>query len=109
MLLEKQEEKALKRFQEILTQQFGSEISSIRLFGSKARGDSHAKSDIDILVVTQKDDWRLKERIGKVATAILLDYGVYLSLKVMGQAFQQKLLYVGSPFMRNVMSEGVAL
>ena len=65
MTLEKQEEKALKRFQEILAQKFGQKVSEISLFGSKARGESHAKSDIDILVVTQQEDWHLKEQIGK--------------------------------------------
>lgn len=108
-MLEKQEEKALKSFKDILAQQFGSEVVSIRLFGSKARGDFHAESDIDVLVVTRQDDWHLKERIGKVATAVLLDTGVYLSVKVMGQSSQQRLLYVGSTFIRNVMSEGIAL
>ena len=108
-MLEMQEQKALKNFKEVLIRQFGSEIVDIRLFGSKARGDSHKESDIDILVTTQQDDWHLKERIGKVATDILLDYGVYLSVKVMGRSSQKKLIYVGSPFMRNSMSEGIAL
>jgi len=108
-MLEEREKEALKHFKEILTQQFGSEVVSIRLFGSKARGDFHAESDIDILVITRQDDWHLKERIGKVATSILLDDGVYLSVKVIGQFSQQRLLYVGSPFIRNVMSEGITL
>ena len=108
-LLEKQEERALKHFKEILAQQFSSEVVSIRLFGSKARGDSHAASDIDVLVVTKQDNWRLKEEIGKVATAILLDYGIYLSIKVMGQFLQQRLIDAGSPFIRNIQREGIAL
>jgi len=61
------------------------------------------------MVITQREDWRLKDRIGKVATDILLNTGVYLSVKVMGQSLQQKLFYVGSPFIRNVMNEGIVL
>ena len=109
MLLEKKEQEALKHFKEILIQQFSSEVVSINLFGSKARGDSHGASDIDVLVVTQQDDWRLKEAIGKVATTILLDYGIYLSIKVIGQFLQQRLIHVGSPFMRNIQNEGIVL
>lgn len=109
MKLERQEEAALKKFKEILFRQFGREIVSIHLFGSKARGDAHQESDIDILVVTRRDDWRLKEKIGRVATQILLDDGVYLSVKVFGEAFRRKLIRVGSIFMRNVQKEGVVL
>lgn len=109
MNLEKHETEALKRFKEIITEQFGSEIVSIQLFGSKARGDAHPKSNIDILVITRNDDWRLKEKVEKVATEILLDSGVYLSVKVLGQPLQQRLLYVGSSFIRNIQSEGIAI
>ncbi len=109
MKLEKEEEKALQRFKEILAEQFGREIVSVHLFGSKARGDAHSESDIDLLVVTQREDWRLKEQIGKVATKILLDYGVYLSVKVLGKSVHQKLVNVDSPFIRNILREGILL
>ncbi|OGX03085.1 MAG: hypothetical protein A3G87_09525 [Omnitrophica bacterium RIFCSPLOWO2_12_FULL_50_11] len=105
----KKEEEALNRFKEILTKQFGSEIVSVHLFGSKARGDTLEESDIDILVVTERDDWRLKEQVGKVATTILLDYGVYLSVKVLGKSFRQRLIHLDSPFLRNILREGILL
>ena len=101
--------RGIKALQGILTDQFGREIVSVHLFGSKARGDASRESDIDILVVTQQDDWRLKERIGKVATRVLLDWGVYLSVKVLGKPCQQKLVSVGSPFIRNILREGILL
>ena len=46
VMLQKNEEQALKHFKTAVTQQFGSEILNIRLFGSKARGDSNAKSEL---------------------------------------------------------------
>lgn len=109
MELEGQEQQALNRFREILTKQFGPEIISVHLFGSKARGDAHPESDIDVLVVTRHEDWRLKEKVGRVATEILLDLGVYLSVKVLGKPLHQRLMSAGSPFIRNVMREGIAL
>lgn len=109
MKLEKKEEVALQRFKELLNEKFGQEIVSIHLFGSKARGDAEQESDIDVLVVTQRNDWRLKQEIGKVATQVLLDDGVYLSIKVLGKSFKQKLINVGSPFIRNVLREGIIL
>ncbi len=109
MKLEDQEQQALNQFKKILARKFGPEIISIHLFGSKARGDAHIESDIDVLVTTQHEDWHLKEKIGRVATGILLDHGVYLSVKVVGQLLQQRLISMGSPFIRNVMREGIAL
>jgi predicted nucleotidyltransferase len=108
MLLQ-HEEKALRRFKEMLVKQFGPEIKRIRLFGSKARGDSSAESDIDVLVVTQHDDWHLKERIGKLATAILLEEEVYLSVKVLGESSYRRLRKYQSPFLMNVERDGIAL
>ena len=109
MRLSQKEEQALNRFKEYAIDQMGSEILSIRLFGSKARGTARRNSDVDVLVVTQHDDWKLKDKIGAIATDILLDSGVYLSLKVFGKAFHNRLLKVGSPFIRNVQREGILL
>ena len=72
-MLPKRKEKALRRFKELLLEQFENEIVGIRLFGSKARGDARFDSDIDVLVITRRDDWQLKEAIGKVVTSILLE------------------------------------
>jgi len=108
MLLQK-EEKALRHFKEMLVTQLGSEIKQIRLFGSKARGDSYTDSDIDVLVVTQHDDWHLKNRIGKIATAILLEEEVYLSVKVLGEPSYHRLRNYQSPFLMNVERDGIAL
>ena len=107
-MISKKEQRALTRFKEILTQKFGSRITHLRLFGSKARGDDRPDSDIDVLVVTQEDDWKLKEEIGKVATFILLEEGVYLSLKVFGEKSYDRLTRLASPFLKNIAREGKA-
>ena len=108
MLLEK-EQRALQRFKEILNRRFGSEIKALRLFGSKARNDARSDSDIDVLVVTRQDDWRLKEEIGKVATLILLEEGIYLSVKVLGEPSYQRLTRLASPFLKNISRDGISL
>ena len=108
-MLKKKEERALRRFKELLFNRFRDEVVGIRLFGSKARGDARADSDIDVLVITRNDDWHLKESIGKIATTILLDEEVYLSVKVLGKPTYERLKVLKSPFLRNVMREGIRL
>ena len=109
MQLSERENRALKRFKKMVEEQLGSQIKEIRLFGSKARGDATLESDIDVLVVTKRDDWHMKEKIGKLATAILLEEEVYLSVKVLGESFYSRLLKHHSPFLMNVEREGITL
>ena len=106
-MLLKQEQKALLQFKKCLLEQFGNEIVGIRLFGSKARGNARLDSDIDVLVITRHDDWHIKEAIGKIATSILLDESVYLSVKVLGKPTYQRLMILKSPFLQNISREGV--
>jgi predicted nucleotidyltransferase len=108
-MIQKKEQVALKRFKTLLLEQFGSEVIGVRLFGSKARGDSNTDSDIDVLVVIRQDDWHMKEAIGKIATTILIEEGIYLSVKVMGRPTYQRLTALGSPFLLNIRREGVRL
>lgn len=109
MQLTHKEVKALRRFKKMLVQQLGGEIKGVRLFGSKARGDATTESDIDVLVVTQGDDWHLKGEIGRLATAILLEDGVYLSVKVLGESLYQRIRKYQSPFLIHIEREGVSL
>ena len=45
------EKQALKEFKNQLIKKFGSNLVILKLFGSKARGDFHKESDIDVLVI----------------------------------------------------------
>lgn len=109
MRLTEQERIAVEHFSATLRERWGSEIREIHLFGSKARGDAGLESDIDLLVVTKRDDWKLKDEIGRVATKILLADGIYLSIKVLGKALYQRLVALEAPFVKNVLREGVAV
>ena len=107
MSLTVQEQHTLQQFKKALGERFGSDIVEIRVFGSKARGDAGPESDLDVLVVTERDDWRLKEQIGRVATGILLEEGIYLSIKVFGRSFYQQLVEMETPFIKNVLRESI--
>ena len=109
MKLTEREEKAVEHFATALRERWGSEIVEIHLFGSKARGDAGPESDIDLLVVTKRDDWKLKDQIGRIATEILLAEEIYLSIKVLGEALYERLVSLEAPFVKNVLREGVAV
>lgn len=54
-------------FRDELRRRYGARIRDLRLFGSKARGDHHAESDIDILVLLDVKDRATWEEIVDLA------------------------------------------
>ena len=59
----------------------GDAIEEILLFGSVARGDDRPDSDIDLLVITSREDFRLREYLTGLASDLLM-----LSVKVLSRA-----------------------
>ncbi|WP_292490133.1 nucleotidyltransferase domain-containing protein [Methanoculleus sp. 10] len=64
----------------------GDAIEEILLFGSVARGDDRPDSDIDILVITSEEDFRLREYLTGLAFDLLMLSGERLSVKVLSRA-----------------------
>lgn len=74
--------KALRLFAERLRAAYPRQIEDVRLFGSKARGDATKYSDVDVLVVLKRGDWRDRRRVSGISAAVLLETGVVLSAKM---------------------------
>lgn len=79
-------------------------IIKIILFGSVARGDDNAESDIDILIVTSDCD-ELPDEINSIAVDFILEKDEFISPHVMSQEHFNKTL--DYPFLTNVLKEGV--
>jgi len=89
----------------------GDNLSGIYLFGSYARGDFDAESDVDFLVVADVPQERAGEErrnIREKLPLIDLEYDLPVSLHVTGrEIFEQ---YSNTlPFYMNVLNEGVEL
>lgn len=103
-LLTHEERQAVEAFVTALRQQYPGRVQDVILFGSKARGDSHPDSDIDILVLVDDDDWRFSHAISRLAARISLNYDVLLGPRVIRQArWRRSLLYT------TISSEGIPL
>jgi hypothetical protein len=66
---------------------YGKRLRRVVLFGSWARGDAHAESDIDLLVVLEKvaDRWREHERINPILDRHSLDNDTIVSALVISE------------------------
>jgi predicted nucleotidyltransferase len=80
----------------------GDEIEEIILFGSVARGDDRPDSDIDILVITSREDYRLREYLTGLAFDLLMLIRERLSVKVLSRA--DIVAHQKYPFIRNTSS-----
>lgn len=107
---------ALNKYRQALLNQFPDQLQRLILFGSQARGEATAESDIDVLVVVDWEEeilssgryavpfndprWRI---IVETAYDISLDYGVVLSPLVMSKKrFEQS-----SPLNNQAKRDGI--
>ena len=99
----------LERFVRELRDRYGDRIERIILFGSVARGEDRKDSDIDVLVITNDDSFRMQREISDVVLDILLDTGVYVSVKVLSLDEYDFLRRVKTSFYRTILEEGVTI
>lgn len=103
------ERAALRAFAVALHRRFDGQVLSVRLFGSKARGDFDADSDLDVMVLVTEDDWRLAQAISFLAADLSLAHDVLLSPKVVSLKRWDFLNREGFAIARSVQSEGIPL
>ncbi len=87
----------------------GDRLLRVILFGSKARGDSHPESDIDLLVVVQGALDGLKESLGQLSYDISLEYGVVLSDFVVDERRYRWMRQHREPLLVEVEGKGIEL
>jgi len=92
-----------------IKESFGAKVVKIILFGSFARGDYNAESDVDILVLVDDKDLRRyrKERI-KIITEYLNNHDMFLSIRITNNTKFSDYKDV-LPFYQNVLNEGILL
>lgn len=107
MSLNETERSALSAFKSELVSVLHDPELQVTLFGSKARGDDRAESDVDVLVVVSSTDWRVTDHVYALATRILLDTGVLISPKVVARNRYREMVGREAPFAMSVVREGV--
>lgn len=68
--LDAEERQAVEEFRDRLRAELGPRLRDLRIFGSKARGDDHGDSDIDLLVLIDGDAGPTADRVRELAASI---------------------------------------
>jgi len=112
MALTEKEREAVAWLCAALRSRFGDHLCGCFLFGSKARGQEAAGSDVDLLVVLDEaadvDDtgWRV---VSHLAYEALERFGVYLETVVLSRSQYERPKGADRLFVASVKEEGVAL
>jgi len=84
-------------------------IEAVVLFGSKARGDFTAESDIDLLIVLGNDTLTQREQLRGLTFDILIETGVYLATQILSADLFRQLPTRRPLFYANLIRDGIVL
>jgi len=110
--LTENERAALKDLVTRLHRRYGDDLERVVLFGSKARGDFDAESDLDVLVVVRFPEEEYREQwqqIVDLAWKAEFEHGVVTSLIVKTPAEYNKMQRERLLLYRNIERDGVTL
>ena len=103
------ERQALSAFVDRLRQRFDGLILSAVLFGSRARNEAGADSDIDVLVVIDREDHQVRKEIRYLAAEVWLEYGLFLSTRVWSRSHWRRLQEMQTLLYCNIQRDGIVL
>ena len=98
---------ALAEYRRLLERRFGKALVEVRLFGSRARGEAHAESDVDLLVVLETAGWDERRDAIDLATDVGLERTLLLSPTVFDRATWALWVEQGRPLAREIERDGV--
>lgn len=100
---------ALAAYVERMARLFPDEVLSVTLYGSQARGDAKTESDIDVLVIVQRDTPALRQALADLAWQAQFEYGVVISDIIRSAEQFSRMQANRFPFYQNIEREGVLL
>jgi len=110
-MLHRKDKNILEELKNRLLERLQDNVIMLRLFGSKARGDHHNTSDIDLLVVLRKKDRQIEEAIIDIELELMDRYGhqPYICIICFDDREFNRLNTLKTNFMLNVAEDGVTL
>ena len=103
------ERQAATDFADRVRQQFGDQVVSVLVFGSRARGEAEPDSDMDLLVIMSDAGPKIRRAIRYLAVEVWQKYGIYLSTRVWSRAHWGKLEELQTLLYRNICKDGISL
>lgn len=97
----------LNDLKELLSKDLGDNLKEVILFGSQAYGGAHADSDYDFLIIlAQKPDWMLRNRISDYCYDLDLKYETFLDVHILGEE-ELNTLRGRQPIFQTALEKGI--
>ncbi len=100
---------AVEEFKRRILAALPGQVKDIILFGSKARGDAHPGSDIDLLVIVERRTPEVDDIISDLMADTHLEKMIDISALDFTSDQIAEWAAIGTPLMRNVADEGIVL
>jgi predicted nucleotidyltransferase len=100
---------ALEEFARAVRARLGANLVALKLFGSTARGEATAESDLDVLVVVAGNRVESEDAVLDIAFDVNLARDVYISPRVIDRATLEHPVWRITPFVQALAREGIPL
>jgi predicted nucleotidyltransferase len=107
MKLTENENTAIVQLKEQLSKKFN--LIEFRIFGSKARGQSTADSDIDVMIELDESNFDKESEIYDLIFNINLTYDVFISPLFISKKEIEEGIMSESPVYKKIQREGVSI
>lgn len=99
----------LAEYRQVLSQRHPGTVVRMLVYGSKARGESHPDSDVDVLLVVRNDADSLKRPLRDLGYELAATSDAVPSILAYTEAEWQERTSKGYPFQRAVERDGVSV
>lgn len=101
--------KVLEKIDASMMELFKDKLKNIILYGSYARNENTSESDIDVMVLVDETEYKIREyedRITDIMVDLSLEYDVVVSIYIQSVE-EYKKQAKALPFLMNVQKEGI--
>lgn len=107
--LQENERAAIWEFARSLNRFLDDDLCHLWLFGSKARGDFTADSDLDLLIVLRQMDPERRGIVQRMAARISLDFDTLINTHIKDKAHWDTIVQYQDTLWREVQRDGISL
>lgn len=103
------ERRGLLAYLDTLQERWGHLLAEVVLYGSAARGDERHESDVDLLLVLNREATQTEgDQVRELASVVSLDFGIRISPQMMSPATYHW-YREGAPLWHNIRRDGIWL